>query len=210
MNRTNRPSLDLLKDKKDLIGAEIGVQAGLNAEWMLENLDIKKLYLIDPYKAYPSNNKEQTLIGPFTKGKKNAKKLLKKYEDKIEWVYKYSWDTLGEFLDGQFDFVYIDADHREEVVLQDLQYIKKVKLGGLLCGHDWRFPSVKTAISKFFLYNRIKFECCETAQYVPVFEKHTADSDWWIRVPTKKDAWYQKCKMCQKEFKFNLKDINCL
>ena len=41
-----------LKGKKDLIGVEIGVFEADHALSLLENLDIKKLYLVDPYEMY--------------------------------------------------------------------------------------------------------------------------------------------------------------
>ena len=206
----NRPSLDLLRDKKELVGAEIGVQSGVNAKWMLENLDIKKLYLIDPYKEYPSNNKEQTIIGPFTEGKAKAEKALKGYEDKIEWIYKYSWDVLGEFLNGQFDFVYVDGDHREEAVLKDLQYANKIALGGLLCGHDWRFGSVKAAIQTFSDQTRIEFSCCNKTQYVKTMDKHAEGSDWWMHMPEKNSSYIVKCIQCQNKFAFTLENLEWL
>lgn len=208
MNRKNRPSLDLLKGKKDLVGAEIGVQSGVNAEWMLENLDIRRLYLIDPYKEYPSNNANQTIIGPFSKGKKAAKKLLKKYEDKIEWVYKYSWDTLDEFADQSFDFIYIDADHRKEAVAKDMAYARKIKFGGMLCGHDWRFQSVKDGIAKWVGDSQFEFNCCQTKQHVKIIDKHVEESDWWIEMPDAKTKWSQKCIKCQNVFNFNVKDVS--
>jgi len=38
---------------------------------------------------------------------------------------------------GQFDFIFIDADHRYAATLSDIQKTKKLlKPGGILCGHD--------------------------------------------------------------------------
>lgn len=210
MRRTNRPSLNLLKEKKDLIGAEIGVQAGVNAKWILENLDIKKLYLIDPYAKYPSNNKDRTIIGPFPQSKEKAIKNLKGFEDKIEWVYKFSWDAIDDFEPNYFDFVYIDGDHRTSAVLKDLQYASKIKLGGLLCGHDWRFQSVKRAMNQFSDQTRIKFNCCNTDQYVKTMDKQAAEADWWIWIPEAKTPFEKKCSLCQNKFHFTTKDIDLI
>ena len=38
--------------KKDMVGVEIGVWKGKNARQYLNNLSLKKLYLVDPYKHY--------------------------------------------------------------------------------------------------------------------------------------------------------------
>lgn len=41
------------------------------------------------------------------------------------------------FPDGYFDVVFIDADHRYNHVKSDITaWIKKVRVGGVLCGHD--------------------------------------------------------------------------
>jgi len=47
--KRSSPFDEQLKEKKNLIGAEIGVYRGEHALAMLESLDIKKIYLIDPY-----------------------------------------------------------------------------------------------------------------------------------------------------------------
>ena len=47
-----RPALETLKGKSNLVGAEIGVLGGDNAEDILKNLDIKKLYLIHNCSIY--------------------------------------------------------------------------------------------------------------------------------------------------------------
>lgn len=42
------------------------------------------------------------------------------------------------FEDRYFDFVFIDADHREESVKKDiLAWLPKVKKGGIIAGHDY-------------------------------------------------------------------------
>lgn len=208
--QSHRPSLDLLIGKKDLVGAEIGVQNGYNAEWILKNLDIKKLYLIDPYGEYPSNNAKQNVIGPFPEHEEEAHKVLDSYKDKIEWVGKYSRDALDMFEDRSLDFVYVDGDHREEAVLEDLQYIKKIKFEGLLCGHDWRFPSVKVALHEFITENRLKFNCCNSEQYVRTLSNHANDCDWWILMLEAKRKYQVKCQLCQKSFTLSSEHVEYL
>jgi predicted O-methyltransferase YrrM len=208
--RQNRPSLNILVGKENLVGIEIGVHIGNNALWMLENLDIKKLYLIDPYDVYPSNNPERVIIGPFPKNKKIAKKLLSTYSDKIEWIYKYSWDALDDIPDKVADFVYIDGDHRGSAVYKDLQYYKKVKPDSLLCGHDWRFPSIKEAVEKFTEEMRVTFKCCDSAQHVKLISKEAQGNDWWIRMPPKSFTRNVKCELCQKTVEINNRSVDWL
>lgn len=198
MLRKNRPSLNLLLDKKNLIGAEIGVHEGANAIWILKNLDIEKLYLIDPYGIYPSNNPNQTPTGPSPEAKETAGKQFKPYKDKIERIYKYSWDAIDDILDKSLDFVYIDGDHRGKAVYKDMQYYKKLRSGGLLCGHDWRFSSVKTTVDKFIGDMIITFTCCDSRQNIRAINRSASDCDWWIWMPEKNQIFRQKCNKCQR------------
>ena len=86
-SRLSRGSLITLKNKKQLIGVEIGVQWGVNSKWMLDNLDIKKLYLVDPYVPYPAVSGAVSNNDPETKDV--AIKLLKKYNN-IIWIFEKS------------------------------------------------------------------------------------------------------------------------
>ena len=63
-----------------------------------------------------------------------------------------SQDALEVVEDGSLDFVYVDGDHRYEAVLADLKgWLKKLRAGGVMAGHDWSFPAVKKALAEVFL-----------------------------------------------------------
>jgi len=153
-----RPSLRTLKDKKDLIGVEIGADRGLNALNILKNLDIKKLYLIDPYSIYKNlinigcNMSEEQCV----ELEKEAHERLKEYEDKIVWIKDLSENVVDAVPDN-LDFVYIDGNHRYEYVKKDLElYYKKVRDGGVVACHDYDYPDVKRAADEFFNNLNIK------------------------------------------------------
>jgi len=136
----NRPSFKTLKNKKNLLGAEIGVADGQNASQILQNLDIQTLYLIDPYCHY-NNLKYHGVYETdehALRDKATAKERLKKYGYDIFWINQKSEDAVKYFDNQSLDFVYIDSNHRYEYVKQDiLLWIPKVKIGGQLAGHDW-------------------------------------------------------------------------
>ncbi len=55
--------------------------------------------------------------------------------------------------DGSFDFVFIDADHNYESVVDDIAcWRSKVRSGGWLGGHDYnkKFPGVVKAVDEVF------------------------------------------------------------
>jgi hypothetical protein len=66
-----------------------------------------------------------------------------------------SQEAVHLFDDGSLDFVFIDASHEYEDVKEDIKaWIKKVKPGGVLAGHDYYvnthdyFPGVKQAVNE--------------------------------------------------------------
>lgn len=60
----------------------------------------------------------------------------------------FSWSF---HLPYQVDMVFIDGDHRYEIVLKDIdRALELVKPGGIISGHDYTWPTVKQAVSEKF------------------------------------------------------------
>lgn len=173
-----RPSIAFIKKQcrgRKLVGAEVGSERGINAESILKTLNIKKLYLIDPYLQYTDINlnkeeenylyntkivieEDKKLVIPgytrpkeiMSKIEKIAKKRLRKYKNVI-FIKKKSDEAVKD-INEELDFVYIDANHTYEYVKRDLKnYYSKLKKGGFLCGHDCFFPNlgVQKAVLEF-------------------------------------------------------------
>ena len=69
---------------------------------------------------------------------------------------------LTEFDDDYFDIIYIDADHRYNAVKKDLEITyKKVKIGGIISGHDYataNHPEVYIAVNLFCKEKNLKIK----------------------------------------------------
>lgn len=146
------------QNKKDLIGLEIGVYRGEHSYNMIRLLDVKKLFLVDPYLLYEGN-----------KHYDKAKSVLRKWRNKTCFIIKKSEDISDTFNDNYFDFVYIDDGHDYESVKRQIcLYYPKVKKGGILGGHDFcvSCPDVCRAVIEFTDKKGLKFR--------------SWDKDWWI------------------------------
>jgi len=157
-----RPMITFIKEKKGsgLIGAEIGVYKGENSESIMKTLNIKKLYLIDPYKE------GQSYSHTFVVAKEDAVKRLSKYEDKIQFIELTSDEAVNQIPDD-LDFVYIDGNHDYESVKRDItNYYPKVKEGGVIGGHDFNnsFLDVVRA-------------ACEFSKGMKLYSRL---ADWWV------------------------------
>lgn len=53
----------------------------------------------------------------------------------------------ASYLNINPDLVYVDASHAEEDVYNDIKsWYTKLALGGIMCGDDWGWPTVKKAV----------------------------------------------------------------
>ncbi len=140
-----RPAIYNLKNRKNIIGVEIGTRYGYNAENIMKLLDIKELFCIDPYISYDIFTKEkQDII--FEK----ANKIIGR-NPRINLIKKKSEDALSDIPDN-VDFVYIDGLHTYEQVYWEIKnYYKKLKKGGVMCGHDFNadLSGVAKAVIQF-------------------------------------------------------------
>lgn len=167
-----RPSLNTLKGKKDLVGVESGIGSCINSLNIYNNLDIKKLYLIDvndpPREPGTSLIKNKNII--FLKGN--------------------SIDKLNE-IEDELDFVYLDSSHEFNHLLNEIRTIyPKLKEGGLIGGHDYEHIGVVSAVNTlmFNIWRQIKqkpdnffFESCNDNH--PGIPEEYRDFgfpvDWW-------------------------------
>lgn len=130
-----------LRTRDGLIGAEIGVAGGEHALSLFETLSIKRLYLIDPYDIYETYAEGRLHYGADGSGlnefKVRAEILLSKYSDRIVWMREKSSDA-AKLISEKLDFVYIDGNHAEDFVTQDINdFIPKLSPQGVIGGHDF-------------------------------------------------------------------------
>jgi hypothetical protein len=116
------------------IGAEIGVAQGDHAKTLLDNNPGLKLFCVDIWERYPGYNEYTDRIDRYYE---EAKRKLAPYN--CEFIKKFSMDAVTSFADESLDFVYIDGAHDFKNVADDIcEWTKKVKIGGIVFGHDYK------------------------------------------------------------------------
>lgn len=127
----SRPSIVFSRLFSGLNGiiAEVGVQNGIHAFEIMNDLRPSMLYLIDMMKDW-----------------EKTKDNLKDFQN-ISIISKSSIEAAQDFKDNFFDLVYIDAEHSYEAVKQDIEaWTPKAKDYGIVAGHDWKLEEVKEAV----------------------------------------------------------------
>ena len=154
--RSHRHHLHRLKSRKFVlshfarhsVGAEIGVWKGEFSALVLDVVQPKRFYLVDPWKYQTSPDYSRALYGG-TKGRDQVnldeihRSVVEKFSDQInggivEVKRAQSEKAAAEFPDNYLDWIYVDGDHRFEAVLKDLVlYHPKLKPGGIAAGDDY-------------------------------------------------------------------------
>ncbi len=155
--------------------AEVGVWKGELSFSLLNKCSfIDRYWLIDPLKASLVRFKSKdglhprcmplgvyvNRMGEKVKNQRQLNKIAISIESKCSatngravFLRKSSLEASNSFDDGSLDFVFIDAIHLYEHVLEDIRvWYPKVRVGGILAGDDFtsKFPGVMKAVSRFF------------------------------------------------------------
>lgn len=82
-----------------------------------------------------------------------------------------SAEAAALYRDASLDFVFIDADHRREMVERDIRaWLPKIRPGGIIAGHDWTNPDVQAAVNGLLGAPQARAMV------------------WWVRLPGAQDA----------------------
>lgn len=152
------------------VGLETGIEKGKNAVVMFENIPNLKLYGLDSYKRHP----QASYIYDAEKRNWDDKYLQavrKQCYERMKgrncvMIEKFSEYGIKDVEDNSLDFVYLDADHSYDFVMQDIiLWGRKLRKGGIMSGHDYyvdkkkldRRVKVTQAINDYTNVHGIKF-----------------------------------------------------
>lgn len=158
-----RDELPALLNARGLLGrgAEIGVKLGAYSDELLSNWRGNELVSIDPWlSADPDEYVDRSNVSQdeFDRYYQKTCERLAGHGSRSTIWRMTSVEAAAKVPDRSFDFVYIDARHDYDSVLEDLEaWCSKVRPGGILAGHDYvdgDLPEgefyVKSAVDEYF------------------------------------------------------------
>lgn len=124
---------DFVDDKTEMV--EIGSFAGISSE--LFALHCKKIFCVDEWNPYWEIQSSEII----KEAERRFDSMMTNYNNVVK-VKSLSEIAASKFDDNSIDLVYIDAAHDYENVKKDiLCWLPKVKNGGYVCGHDFRYDN---------------------------------------------------------------------
>ena len=173
-----RAALTFVKEnlKYPLVVAEIGVGDGRHAKEIYDNLNIKRLVLIDIWKIYFLESKQFHV--DYRRFEGITRETFAGITN-VEIIKADSLEVINNFEDNSFDFIYIDASHDYKEVKKDIAcWYPKVKSGGVLAGHDYieEWAGTVKAVDEFIANSNL------TLNFSRNYENGKPDNnfDWWV------------------------------
>lgn len=140
---------------KNSIGAEIGIFKGEFSHILLDTINPKLFYMIDPWEGnIMSGDKNGENIEYINGEQFYIQNIIPEFMflPQVKILRNYS-DILSLFPNDYLDWIYIDGAHDYDNVSIDLRNsFEKVKPGGLIMGHDYTnnmFPGLVFAVDEF-------------------------------------------------------------
>lgn len=135
-------------------GAEIGVLYGDTSDYLLSEIPNLTLFSVDPYLEYEEPDRAQEQMNEF---ERRARERLARFGLRSKMLKTTSVEAAPFVMDQSLDFVFIDALHTYDAVKEDIAtWYPKVRPGGLVAGHDWRWEGVGQAVREFTEQNNIQ------------------------------------------------------
>lgn len=152
-------------------GAEIGVAEGRYSKMICDQNKGVNLLCVDIWQKYAANPRSHPQV-EHDRNINITRRILEPFN--VEIVQAYSMDAVRDVPIGSLDFVYIDAHHGFDFVMQDIiEWGKRVRRGGIISGHDYyhfRGAGIVEAVNAYTLAHGIK--------------------EWWLTNERKEKSWF--------------------
>ena len=163
---SSRCDVSHVLNKHGLTGevAEIGVDMGHYARAILSNWKGRVYYAVDLWAKQDPRIYRETQFDHDLSFR--ASSDLANEDRRMQMIRLHSVIASKVFYDNCLDWVWIDANHDYDPVMDDLNaWWPTVRRGGVFSGHDYFSPGVRRAVNEWMNRNRVHFV--------------VSDSSWW-------------------------------
>lgn len=131
----------------DALVAEIGVYAGESTAIFMASGRVRMLIAVDPWLDGYDPGAGATMLVPMADARAEFDRSVRdRYPHAIAVMPCRSLEAASLFSDWAFDLVYVDGHHGREHAAADFRaWMPKVKPGGYIAGHDYRYIDSVTA-----------------------------------------------------------------
>lgn len=122
-------------------GVEVGVDVGEFSVKLLSLCSLEKLYGVDFWPdSFGSDYRPEFFDKQGDNRYEQCQKALEPFikEKRCELIKAKSVEAAQIFEDNSLDFVYIDGDHSLEMLFDLYAFMPKIKIGGMISGHDFK------------------------------------------------------------------------
>jgi len=164
-------------------GVEVGVQRGIYSEIILSRSRVTQLILVDPWREFGGDYRDVANVAQAEHDSAfaEAQQRLARFGERATFWRMTSLEAAAQVAAASIDFVYLDARHDYEHVMDDLRaWYPKVKPGGIMAGHD--YLDGDNPSGRFGVRSAVNAFC--TANDLAVYETYE-DQPWttWIVAP---------------------------
>lgn len=139
-----------IKNRGYKVGAELGCKTGRTTKYLLKQVPDLHLIAVDLWGPLPDLDPAYE-SWDFGAMYRRFLGNTRSHQDRLTILRMRTNEACYRVEDGSLGFVFIDADHSYESVMEDLElWVPKVKAGGMVSGHDTHFPGVYRAITEYF------------------------------------------------------------
>ena len=133
------------------IGVEVGVRWGQTSRYLLENIPDLMMFGVDlmrPMPEHTDEGQETYTHWPWQRYRGDVSAIMQRWPKRFRMMVMDTTEASTLFDDESVDFVFIDCDHSYDGVRGDIEnWGPKVKIGGMITGHDINLDSVQRAIA---------------------------------------------------------------
>lgn len=173
--KTRRNFSDLINERKYRVAVEIGVGHGGFSAYLLESCPRLNLFSIDPFVDCAESRDG---------AERNTREKLEPFGDRSKILVAKGIESFEKFEDNSIDFLYIDGEHTEPAVTEDLNaWYPKIKSGGIISGHDYGIGGVAEAVNRFTASHGFEIQLTGVeASYETKWGEEAQQASWWFEV----------------------------